>query len=590
MKQMNRCFSILQGMFICFFVSFCIVSLSSCGDNANYSPLLVQADSALMRGFYDEADSLLSEYDRSQKPEEKSERMYRELLRLTRAYIDNKLDVADITTVDSLFYYYDDYDTPDKKVKTLLFLADLYKVSGDYPSALNNYLLARNLASEYSNTVLQCWTNQDIGDLYLDQKMFDECQEYYRQFYQIAENRRDTLRIAHASQRMGLVSTINNDIDSIAFYYKKAMSYGRYYPSALNTVEKSRHNLCDIYIQIEEYNKALALMTRDKADIPNWAYWHWGQNHVDSAAYYFKTLLELNPSKKLQTKAEYLRILVQIEKQRGNIKGTLAYYDDLVAIEDSIKILSQTEEMRKVNAQYNFNAIKQERDRMVERQHSLQLVLILTGLFLMLCIVFAWNLWKSYRHRKERQLMYERILRQRKEVQYRQSQEQLQENIHKLETLTQQLAIARQQNDSEQAKRLELETEMLVVQNKDIETIIRRKEYLTNEFEKTDLYKRLKITADTDNYHLSDTEWHLLGNYIDDIFDHFTSRLLNLTELSPNELHICYLVKLGLSPARIASLLCVTNSAVSKTRSRLFQKLTGQKGSSSQLDELIQKL
>ena len=590
MKQMNSFFCILQGMFICFFVSFCIVSLSSCGGNANYSPLLVQADSALMRGFYDEADSLLSEYDRSQKPEEKSEIMYRELLRLTRAYIDNKLDVAEITAVDSLFYYYDDYDTPDKKVKTLLFLADLYKVSGDYPSALNNYLQARNLASENSNTVLQCWANQDIGDLYLDQKMFDECQEYYRQFYQIAENRRDTLRIAHASQRMGLVSTINNDIDSIAFYYKKAMSYGRYYPSALNTVEKSRHNLCDIYIQIEEYNKALALMTRDKADIPNWAYWHWGQNHVDSAAYYFKTLLELNPSKKLQTKAEYLRILVQIEKQRGNIKGTLAYYDDLVAIEDSIKILSQTEEMRKVNAQYNFNAIKQERDRMAEHQHSLHLILILTGLFLTLCIVFAWNLWKSYRHRKERQLMYERILRQRKEVQYRQSQEQLQENIHKLETLTQQLAIARQQNDSEQAKRLELETEMLVVQNKDIETIIRRKEYLTNEFEKTDLYKRLKITADTDNYHLSDTEWHLLGNYIDDIFDHFTSRLLNLTELSPNELHICYLVKLGLSPARIASLLCVTNSAVSKTRSRLFQKLTGQKGSSSQLDELIQKL
>ena len=590
MKQMNSFFSILQGMFICFFVSFCIVSLSSCGDNAYYSPLLVQADSALMRGFYDEADSLLSEYDRAQKPEEKSERMYRELLRLTRAYIDNKLDVADITAVDSLFYYYDDYDTPDKKVKTLLFQADLYKVSGDYPSALNNYLLAKNLASECSNTVLQCWANQDIGDLYLDQKMFDECKEYYWQFYQIAESCHDTLRIAHASQRMGLVCTINNEIDSIAFYYKKAMSYGRYYPSAHNTVEKSRQNLCDIYIQIEEYNKALALMSRDEADIPNWAYWHWGQNHVDSAAYYFKTLLELNPSKKLQTKAEYLRILVQIEKQRGNIMGTLAYYDDLVAIEDSMKILSQTEEMRKVNAQYNFNAIKQERDHMAERQHSLQLVLIMIGLFLTLCIVFAWNLWKSYRHRKERQLMYERILRQRKEVQYRQSQEQLQENIHKLETLTQQLAIARQQNDSEQAKRLELETEMLVVQNKDIETIIRRKEYLTNEFEKTDLYKRLKITADTDNYHLSDTEWHLLGNYIDDIFDHFTSRLLNLTELSPNELHICYLVKLGLSPARIASLLCVTNSAVSKTRSRLFQKITGQKGSSSQLDELIQKL
>ena len=590
MKQMNICFSILRGMFICFFVPCGVLLLSSCGGEANYSPLLVEADSALMRGCYDIADSLLATYDKSQKSDEESERMYRELLRLTRAYIDNKLDVADITAVDSLFYYYDDYDTPDKQIKTLLFLADLYKVSGDYPSALNNYLLAKNLASECSNTVLQCWANQDIGDLYLDQKMFDECQEYYRQFYQIAESCHDTLRIAHASQRMGLVCTINNEIDSIAFYYKKAMSYGRYYPSAHNTVEKSRQNLCDIYIQIGEYNKALALMSRDEADIPNWAYWHWGQNHVDSAAYYFKTLLELNPSKKLQTKAEYLRILVQIEKQRGNIMGTLAYYDDLVAIEDSMKICSQTEEMRKVNAQYNFNAIKQERDHMAERHQTMRMAILLIFLVTIILLVTAINIWNSYKRRKERELTYEKVLRQRKEAQYRQSQEQIQENLMRIEQLVQQLEEARHHNDAERTKILELETERLTVQNKDIETTLRRKDYIRQKFETSELYMYLKMHDGGDDYRLSDADWKQLCTYMDDIYDHLTSRLLSLVNLSQTELRVCCLIKLGLTPVRIASLLCVTTSAISKVRSRLYQKLTGQKGSSLQFDELIRNL
>ena len=564
-----------------------IVFLSSCGSDVDYSPLLTQADSAFIQGDYKAADSLLVQYDKSPRTDKKPERMYRELLHLTKAYIDNHLDVTDISVVDSLSRFYEDFGTLDKRVKSLLFLATVYKASGDYPSALNYFLQAKNLAVECDNTVLQCWANQDIGDLYLDQKMFDECRDYYKRFYQLAESRHDTLRIAHASQRMGLVCTINNEIDSIAYYYNKAMSYGRHFSSAKNTVEKSRYNLCDIYIQIEEYDKALALMSRDKENLPNWAYWHWGQNHVDSAAYYFQILLKSNPSKQLYTKAEYLRILVQIEEQRGNVNKALAYYDSLITIEDSIKILSQTEETKKVKAQYNFNAIKQERDSFAERQRALLLIMILTGFVLLLCILWAWNLLKSYRHKKERQLMYERILRQRKEAQYKQSQEQLHDNILKLNNLTQQLEIARQQNDAEKAKRLELETEILVVRNKDIENTLRRKEYIKKDFESSNLYMHLKMPDDTSGCHLNDAEWKQLGDYMDELYDHFTSRLLSLATLSLTEIRICYLVKLDITPARIATLLCVTISAVSKVRSRLYQKLTGQKGSSSQFDELI---
>jgi len=586
---MNRCFSILRGMFICFFVPCCVFLLSSCGGDADYSPLLVQADSAIVGGDYIKADSLLAEYDSQQASDEETEQMYRELLRLTRKYVDDQLNVADISAVDSLFRFYEDSDALDKRVKSLLFLADVYKKSGDYPSALNYSLQAKNLAYEYDNTVLLCWVNQDIGGLYFAQRMLGECLEYYRKYYHIAESRHDTLRISYAAARMGLVHTINSNVDSIIYYYNKAITYGQHYPSAKQTVEKSRHNLCDIYIQIEEFDKALALMPRDIENLDNWAYWHWGQNHVDSAAHYFQKLLLLNPSKRIGTKSEYLRILLQIEKQRGNVKKALAYYENLIAVEDSMKVLSQTEEMRKVDAQYNFNAIKQERDKIAERHQTMRMALLLIFLVINILFVTAINIWNSYKRRKERELTYEKVLRQRKEAQYRQSQDQIRENLVRIEQLAQQLDEARQQNDKERAGKLELEAEMLTVHNKDIETTLRRKEYIRQEFETSDLYMHLKM-HDGDVYRLSDADWKQLGTYMDDIYDHFTSRLLSLANLSQTELRVCYLVKMGLPPVHVASLLCVTTSAVSKTRSRLFQKLTGQKGSSSQFDELIQRL
>ena len=86
--------------------------------------------------------------------------------------------------------------------------------------------------------------------------MLDECKAYYRRFYQIAETRCDTLRMAHASQRMGLVSTIENNIDSIIFYYKQAISFGQQLPQKADIVTVTKANLCDIYIQLEEFDEA----------------------------------------------------------------------------------------------------------------------------------------------------------------------------------------------------------------------------------------------------------------------------------------------------------------------------------------------
>lgn len=80
---------------------------------------------------------------------------------------------------------------------------------------------------------------------------------------------------------------------------------------------------------------------------------------------------------------------------------------------------------------------------------------------------------------------------------------------------------------------------------------------------------------------------NLLTRYIDIIYDNFRGRLLGLAELSEVELRACCLIKVGLTPSAISSLLFKSKPAISMLRRRLYEKITHQKGSSEQLDEFI---
>lgn len=51
-------------------------------------------------------------------------------------------------------------------------------------------------------------------------------------------------------------------------------------------------------------------MPHDQLNDENWAFWHYGQNHVDSAVYYFKSMLGKYG---LFVQTQNLKILAQLE-------------------------------------------------------------------------------------------------------------------------------------------------------------------------------------------------------------------------------------------------------------------------------------
>ena len=556
-------------------------TLSSCHDS--YPKELVQADSLLLRGEYHDVDSLLAVYD-ANPASRKSVQMYRQLLLMGRLFVDEELTDSHFSMVDSLCRYYDYWYTQDEYAQSLCFLGEIYKVSGDNPSALDAFLKGVKVAKDCGNNYVRGWLYKEIGDVYFDQRMLDDCISYYKKYYDIAVSHRDTLRMALAADRMGKVFTIYNNVDSTIVYYEKAIELAQYTPTPENIIPFCKYSLSDIYIQIEEFDKAKALMPRDSLNDANWAYWHLGQNHTDSAIYYFK---RFNTRYGLPAHRSAYYYLAQLEESKGNVVQSQFYYKTIPAIDDSITAQSQVEQTKRINAQFNFNLVKKERDEMTQRSNLLQSILLLVFLIVTLGIAIGYYAWKYYRQKKDAELAHERLLRQEEENTRRQSVSQIEENKQKIAQLEQQLAEARQRNDAEAASRIELDAELLSAETKNIEIRQQRREYLLNQLRESSLYIRIMLHAGEEKFHLTDDEWQQLAQSVDEVYNDFTHRLLAVVELTDLELKVCYLIKIDVAPTAISALLYKSKTAISMLRKRLYKKITNKAGTPQQLDDFI---
>ena len=558
--------------------AFFIISFYSCHNN--HPIQLVQADSLLLHGNYYQADSLLSIYDKNPS-NKKSAQMYRQLLLL---FVDEELTDSNFALVDSLTRYYNQSSTPTEYAKSLCFLGEIYRVNGDFPSALDVFLKSEKIARECKNDYVLGWIYNEIGDVYFAQRMFDECTNYYRNYYNIAVNHRDTLRMALGACRMGIVFTIYDKVDSIIPYYQKAIELGNNTIRPENIVPHAIRAICDIYTQIGEYDKAKAIMPRDSLYDYEWAFWHLGQNHTDSAIYYFE---KIHTRLGLPAYEESIRYLAQLEEKRGNISKALSYYKVLPTISDSLRAQSRIEETRRINAQYNVNLFKRERDDIALRNRISQTLLIVVIIIAVLTALISVYAWRAYQQKKDLEIIQERLLRKEEEGKRKRSADQIKENNLKITLLKQQLSEAYERNNINAADRIKLDAELLVKENQSIEVRQQRKELVYKEFLKSELYSRLISCDNEKNVHLSETEWNQLAQYLDIIYDHFRGRLLGLAGLSETELRVCCLIKVGVTPTAISILLFKTKTAISMLRRRLYEKITHQKGSSELLDEFI---
>ena len=557
----------------------------SCLREPSYPRLLVEADSAMRWGHYDEADSLLSAYNKAKDNEKLSTRRYHQLLQLESKFLRGNSSIDNLLLADSLKNYYE-RSANVKHAKALAILGNIYRACNDYPSALNHLLHAEEEAEKSGELWLKSIICKDEGQIYLDQRMFDEMVVHFRRSYDMAFACNDTLRMAHASFYMGKVYTYLQKLDSIVFYYERAIKLGKHIKNPATIIPYARYELADFYLQIEEFDKAATLMPRDTLNDVNWGYWHYYQNHTDSAIYYFQKALHRYP---YSGQADLLRLLAELEEKRGNTTQSLAYTKKRTEIEDSIKAQSQVAATLQAEAQHKLNTIQAQLDESKAKEQIALVIIAVAIVIVLLAVFFTWKQWKLKKATKDAEVAHERLLRQEEERKHRQSRQQIEENNQRINQLEQQLDEARKQNDQLTIQKLKLDTEQLRAENANIEATNERKEYLLREFQESLIYQRILINAGKPKFHLRDEEWDTLAERIDKVHDNFTTRLMALTPLNITERQICYLVKLNLKPSQIAAMLNITDTAISMNRNRLYKKIFHEKGSAKDFDEFIKK-
>ena len=569
-----------------------IVFLFACNHSTEHPHELVMADSAFMQGDFQLGKALLeASKNKVESNEIESVKEYIQLLQLEQLFLLGKGADISLAIADSLCHYFSKKENAqDKYAKSLLFMGEVMYRNNDYPAALKLCLEAKELAEKNKDNRCLSLIYRKIGDVYYSQRLFKESEPNYRKFYQLAIANKDTLRMALAACCMGDMCIFNQQIDSIIYYFHRSIDLGKGLQQEKDIVPYVRSMLCDIYIQLEEYDKALEIMPHDSLNDGNWAYWHYGQNHVDSAVYYFQKILGRF---KWQGEVETLQMLARLEEQRGNLKASLDYHTRLAAAQDSLKAQLQREETLRMEARHHYESLQQERQLLEQKTKSLLHLVVLMVIIVVVTdgrygtenLDLGLSAEKLAALREREAKARQKMLENKRQEQQRLSQQQLEENRRQLETLEQQLAEARQQNDTQATERLQMEADMLMSQNQNIEARERRKEALLVELKQTALYQRLKTPANSTK-RMTEVEWHQLGKQLDDIYD-LKNRLLSLAKLSETELRICYLLKIGVPPTEIADILCKSKGAISLARKRMYWKLTAKNDKAEKLDELI---
>ena len=134
----------------------------------------------------------------------------------------------------------------------------------------------------------------------------------------------------------------------------------------------------------------------------------------------------------------------------------------------------------------------------------------------------------------------------------------------------------------EKKVKLDYANKMAIIENE------KRSQGETAIFE-SEVYLRIKRMM-TEGCSMGDEDWQQLSSIVNHVYSGFTEKLYSLYNMSEQDYRVCLLIKVRIQPKDIATLTAHSKESVASTRSRLYQKIFGQKGSTHDWDEFILSL
>ena len=465
----------------------------------------------------------------------------------------------------------------------------------DAPRALDYFQRALDTMKDRKDASLKGKIYSQMGYLYMNQYLYDNAIKTFGMAYKYSSEVNDTSSIIYCLSDIASAFTEKGQnrlsLKMLLKAHKLAKKKGDI--SLINFVE---YYMSIRYSSIGEYELAKKYITPALKNIePQDSSAIYGSiadiyrllGKEDSAFYYFN---KVKDSGSLYAKKAAYRFFTRTEIERNGNKKMLNDFDTYCNYIDTVRSVTSTEALAKANALYNYQLRELENIRLEKANARMHAIVVIACLVALALLLLSLALLQYYRHRRIRMQMQMERLKQIKESIYKKSQEYIDSNKRRIAELEHLLETTGQENEELKTK-LQNERSRLISENEIAEIENRESELAYEWIVKTDVFRRFNSLSSSDHAKNPTTEdWAELERVVNEEYPGFTNRLMGFCNISSNELRVSLLLKINVSPSRIAILTNHTETSVSATRRRLYEKAFNKKGTPKEWDNVIKRL
>lgn len=502
----------------------------------------------------------------------------------------DKMDV--LPTSDSLINrivaYYESHPDKERLTEAYYQQGGVYRDLHNAPRAIACYRMAITTGQGRNNKMLIGKIYGQMAILFAYQGLHKESMAAARQQYAYGDTAGNFCGMAFACRDMARIYHLSAQIDSAILSYRKGYEIAIAHQDS-NTAYSILSELGGVYFEEKQNDSARVILQRVLKYSPfsnvckMLGEIYLQDEKIDSAEYYLQTVFKEGDT---YNQIGAYHALSQVAAYRKDYPKAYQYELKAYQLQDTIRQITKTEEVAKANTLYDYHLTEQDNFHLKEQTIHQQMTI--TGLILSLGILFSagGGIYLHIRQKRQKAEEQAKRLLLIQEEHYRQTQQEQQQQEQQIKELTEQLQVAIRQNDKLKQAQLESRKEALESSSQQFLHTIASQEQRIAHFKQSDIY--LLFHRATDSHDLNPDDWKTLQHEIDEVYPQFTHRILMLyPRLSTNELHICYLIKTGISVSQIAHLLNRSTSAITVARARMHKKLTGEEGSAEKTDKII---
>ena len=575
------------------FLILVLLGFCACGHKP-YPQSLIIADS-LTNACPDSAIALLKNIENTLQTEPETTQMYYRLLCIKandKAYIPHTSD----SLILPVLHYYIEKDDERHLPEAYYYAGRVYRDLGDAPQALEYFEKAVETLPEDGGYKLKSKIYSQMGTLFAYQSMYAEALEMYKKGGEYDNILKDSVGMVFTLRDIGNMYKELGKEDSTLAYFKEASRLSRLLQRT-DLFNMIQSQLAFIYTDLQKYDSARTALQNALKDIeqPNRsaiyniaARFYDVTNQTDSAIWYYNELLDFGSVYAKQTAC---RRLLELTLKQNDTQQATGYLNDYLLYTDSIQKLTQTETIHRMHSLYNYQLREKENIQLKnENRNKTFLIGMISGSLLLIIISFI--AYRQYSRRKTLELKQQLEKLRTIEKENQEKIESLGKYRSQKEELEKRLADINHPEDNAQKKQLGQKIELL--------NHILQQQAIEKEQEKdaqdclfcSEIYKKLqnRVNSARGEAYIIPEEWDSLKELINPAYPTFFERLYSLHTPNENELHVCILLKLQFRQADIARLLQLKPESISSIRRRLYQKVTGSKGSPEMWDKIIDSL